>query len=521
MKMFGPAGIIIWLQLADFACAAAPNPQLNILFILADDAGWSDLRCYGSTFYETPHLDRLASQGMKFTDAYAACPVCSPTRAALMTGRYPPRVGITNFIGGNRAGKLQPAAYLDYLPVGEITLAEALKEAGYTTGIFGKWHLGGGGSSPARQGFDVVECGGGGGGFNGVDRADRVTDAALRFLDVHKDKPFFLYLPHNLVHVPLRAKPELEAKYQRKAELLTSSKVKRFRPQGGQHDRRVQDHATYAAMMEDLDTNIGRVLARLDELKLSDRTIVIFTSDNGGLSTAEGSPTSNAPLRAGKGWLYEGGIREPLIVRWPSVVKAGSVCVTPVITNDFYPTLLEACGLSTTLEQHVDGASIAPLFKGGRLPNRPLFWHYPHYSNQGGGPAGAVRLGDWKLIEFYEDQRAELYNLRADVGENRDLAANRPDKVRELRAQLANWRQAVGAKMPSTLPDSTADPPTRRAQPRGGHQQSSIAKERLRSDTPARRHAMPEENRLRLATDDPPRRSKKSLSNTARQRAAD
>ena len=446
MKTFSPAGIIVWLQLAAFAYAAEPAAQLNILFILADDAGWSDLGSYGSAFYETPHLDRLASQGMKFTDAYAAGSVCSPTRAALMTGRYPPRIGITNFIGGHRAGKLQPAAYLDHLPLDELTIAEALKDAGYTTGIFGKWHLGGAGYSPGQQGFDVVDCGVGGGGFNSVDRADRVTDAALRFLDVHKDKPFFLYLPHNLAHVPLLAKPELVAKYQKKADLLTSSKAERFRPQGGQQDRRVHDHVTYAAMMEDLDANVGRVLARLDELKLSDRTIVIFTSDNGGLSTAEGSPTSNAPLRAGKGWLYEGGIRVPLIVRWPGSVKAGSVCATPVITNDFYPTLLEACGLSKL--QHVDGASMVPLFKGGWLPKRPLFWHYPHYSNQGGGPAGAVRLGDWKLIEFYEDDRAELYNLRDDVGENRDLAAGQSDKVRELRAQLANWRQAVGAKMP-------------------------------------------------------------------------
>jgi arylsulfatase A-like enzyme len=439
------------------ATAHAAQTRPNIVLILADDLGWADLGCTGSTFYETPRLDKLATEGMRFTSAYAACPVCSPTRAALLTGRWPARVGITDYIPGARIGKLLPADYLHALPHEEVTIAEALKDAGYATGIFGKWHLGESGFLPDSQGFDVVVCGEGGQGFrNVVDRADRTTAPALEFIEKHQDRPFFLYLPHNLVHTPLLGKPGLQAKYEKKASELPPPKGERFRPERDRQDRRVQDHAVYAAMIQDLDTHVGLVLDKLDELNLSEQTIVIFTSDNGGLSTSEGSPTSNAPLRAGKGWLYEGGVRVPLIVRWPGVVKPGTTCDEPVTSTDYFPTILEMCGLEQHPEWHRDGVSIVPALKQtGPLPSRPLFWHYPHYGNQGGVPGAAIRDGDWKLIEFYEDDHVELYNLADDSNERNDLAGSQPDRAQELRARLAAWRTSVGAKMPTTNPNYT------------------------------------------------------------------
>ena len=434
--------------------AAAAQSRPNVVLVFADDLGWADLGCTGSTFYATPRLDRLATEGMLFTNAYAACPVCSPTRAALMTGRWPARVGITDYIAGARRGKLLPATYLHQLPHSEVTIAEALKEAGYATGMFGKWHLGGAGYLPDTQGFDVMVCGENGRGFrNVVDRADRTTAPALEFIEQHKDQPFFVYLPHNLVHTPLLAKPQLQAKYEKKAATLESA-GERFRPERDRKDRRVQDHPVYAAMIEDLDAHVGQVLDKLDALRLAERTIVIFTSDNGGLSTSEGSPTSNAPLRAGKGWLYEGGVRVPLIVRWPGVVKPGSTSDEPVTSTDYFPTILEMCGLEQHPEWHRDGVSIVPVLKqSGRLPPRPLFWHYPHYGNQGGIPGGAIRQGDWKLIEFYEDDHVELYNLKDDLAESHDLAGAEPEKARQLRAKLDAWRKSLGAKMPRPNPN--------------------------------------------------------------------
>ncbi|MEX0977792.1 MAG: sulfatase, partial [Pirellulales bacterium] len=369
--------------------------------------------------------------------------------------------------------KLLPADYLHALPHAEVTIAEALKQSGYATGIFGKWHLGGAGYLPDAQGFDEAVSGEGGQGFrNVVDRADRTSEPALAFIEKHKERPFFLYLPHNLVHTPLVAKAALQAKYEQKAAQLAHA-GERFRPERSRQDRRVQDHPVYAAMMEDLDTNIGRVLDKLDELKLAERTIVIFTSDNGGLSTSEGSPTSNAPLRAGKGWLYEGGVRVPLIVRWPGVVKPASTSDQPVTSTDYFPTILEMCNLKLHPEWHADGVSIVPALKqSGPLPPRSLFWHYPHYGNQGGIPGGAIRQGDWKLIEFYEDDRVELYNLQDDPIERHDLAAARPDQARLLREKLAAWRQAVGARMPRPNPDYTGqvEVPAKKNRPRAKNQ---------------------------------------------------
>ncbi|GAF90669.1 unnamed protein product, partial [marine sediment metagenome] len=281
---------------------------------------------------------------------------------------------------------------------------------------------------------------------------DRLTDESLRFLEANSNKPFLLYLSHYAVHTPLQSKKELAAKYKAKAENLPV-KGPRFVPEGEREARQVQDHAVYAGMVQSVDESVGRVMKKLEELGVADNTVVIFMSDNGGLSTSEGSPTSNVPLRAGKGWLYEGGIREPMIIKWPGVVKPGSVCNEPVTSTDFYPTMLEMAGLSLRPKQHRDGVSLVPLLRQTGKPRRKaIYWHYPHYGNQGGSPGGAVRAGDYKLIEFYEDNRVEMYNLKDDVGEKHDLSAEMPRKAAQLRKMLHDWRKAVDAQMPKPNP---------------------------------------------------------------------
>jgi len=451
-------------RLADDSSGKKPN----FVFILIDDMGWMDAGCYGSSFYETPNIDRLAAEGMRFTDAYAACPVCSPTRASIMTGKYPARNNITQWIGG--PGN---PAYRRHLPLDEFTLAEALKQAGYTTFFAGKWHLGTKPYWPEHQGFDINiaghEAGGpwAGGYFSpynfpnltdgpeGEYLTERLTDESLKFLDEHYNQPFLLYLSHYSVHTPLQIMPELRKKYEQKAQDLPPHQGPRFLPEGRSHKaRQVQDHAVYAGMVQSVDESIGRVMKKLEKLGVADSTIVIFMSDNGGLSTSEGRPTSNVPLRAGKGWLYEGGIREPMIIKWPGVVKANSVCSEAVTSTDFYPTMLEMAGLALRPKQHRDGVSLVPLLRQtGKLQRRALYWHYPHRSNQGGRPSGAIRLGNYKLIEFYEeDNRVEMYNLKDDVGEKHDLSAEMPRKAAQLRKMLHDWRKAVDAQMPKTNP---------------------------------------------------------------------
>ncbi|HVU88373.1 MAG TPA: sulfatase [Pirellulales bacterium] len=447
---------------------AAERP--NIVVIMADDLGWADLGCTGSTFYETPHIDRLAREGLRFTTAYSACPVCSPTRAAAMTGKYPARVHLTDYIPGARRGRLNPAPYLHHLPLEESTIAEALRDGGYATALVGKWHLGDEGFWPQDQGFDPNVAGSGKGanklfspytlpnladGPEGEYLTDRLTDEALRYITTQRERPFLLWLTHYDVHTPLVAKQELIDRFEKKAGKLPPAKSPRFRPEHEREDRRVQDHAVYAAKVASLDESVGRIVQKLDELGLTEQTIVIFTSDNGGLSTSEGSPTSNAPLRAGKGWLYEGGIRVPLIVRWPGVAKPASTCDVPVITNDLYPTLLAAADLPARPAQHCDGVSLAGLLTGknAKLDREALYWHYPHYGNQGGSPGGAIREGDWKLIEFFEDNHVELYNLADDSGEQHDLAAEMQDRAAQLREKLAAWRTSVDAQMPTANPD--------------------------------------------------------------------
>ena len=454
--------------------AAAPEGKLNFVFFLIDDMGWTDAGCYGSTFYETPHIDRLAAQGMRFTDAYAACPVCSPTRASIMAGKYPARLKITNY--GSKP-----------LPLAEITVAEALKEAGYTTFFAGKWHIGGTAQYwPDKQGFDFNVGGNGSGGPQGgyfspytnprlssgpkgEYLTDRLTDESVKFLDAHKDKPFLLYLSHYAVHTPLQAKDNVVAKYTAKAAKLPKKPTTRTESPRAMTDL-VQDNPVFAGMVESVDDSVGKVMKKLDALGIADRTAVIFMSDNGGLSTllnnrmrgGKGASTCNLPLRAGKGWLYEGGIREPMIIKWPGVTTASTTCGVPVTSTDFYPTMLEMAGLPPRPAQHVDGVSMVPLLKGGTsLQRKAIYWHYPHNHGSGSIPSAAVRAGDWKLIEWYGEKRVELFNLADDLSETKDLAKSNPDKTKELHAMLKAWREEVGAVIPASKPAAGKKPKTK------------------------------------------------------------
>ncbi len=449
---------------------------LNIVFILVDDLGYMDVSPNNpDTFYDTPNIERLAKSGMRFTNGYAANPVCSPTRYSIMTGKYPSRVNATNFFSGRRSGKFNPAPLHDRMDLKETTIAEALKAHGYATFFAGKWHLGPTEDFwPTKQGFDVNI-----GGFNrggpyggkkyfspygnprmtdgpdGEHLPDRLASETAKFMENNKDKPFLAYLSFYSVHTPLMAPKELVEKYKAKAERLGLNGKKEFAPEeqifgrGKRQARILQKHAVYAAMVESMDKAVGKVLDKLDALGIADHTAVCFMSDNGGLSTSEGSPTSNLPLRGGKGWLYEGGIREPYMIRWPGKTKPGSTCNTPVTSTDFAPTILAMAGLPALPKQHLDGRSLVPLLEGkvdGSLAQRPLYWHYPHYSNQGGIPGAAIRIGDWKLIERFEDGRVHLYNLKDDIGERNDLAAKQRDRVELMRKKLHAWYQQVDAK---------------------------------------------------------------------------
>jgi arylsulfatase A-like enzyme len=450
----------------------------NVVLIVIDDLGWADLGCYGSKFHKTPNLDRLASEGMRFTQAYAACPVCSPTRAAIMTGRYPQRMNITTWLPGQPdrpAHRLKQPEVSQNLPATETTIAEALKPAGYASASIGKWHLGGEGSAPTDHGFDINIGGDHAGSpysyfapFNnsggkvknprwipGLEVApdgeyltDRLAAEAEKFLDTHHQVPFFLYLPHYAVHTPLKAKPELIAKYGAMPAQANGSQI----------------NPIYAAMMESMDEAVGRVLKKLDDLKLTDRTLVIFTSDNGGLCNLNGQiipPTSNAPLRDGKSHLYEGGIRVPLIVKWPGVVKPGSTSDVVVSSIDFFPTIVSACGVRDNAKAGtVDGLNLEPVLKGdGGLNREAVYWHFPHYNgNAGARPGAAIRAGDWKLVEFYETGRRELFNLAKDTRESNNLIEQNADIAADLHARLSAWRDSVGAKIPVPNPDYTPNP---------------------------------------------------------------
>lgn len=450
---------LVGLAVAALSANAAPKP--NIIFVLADDLGYTDVACYGSKYYETPNIDRLAQQGMKFTDGYTCGPNCQPTRAALMSGQYGPRTGVYTVGSIDRfdwqSRPLRPVDNAQGLPLDKITLPQSLKRAGYATGMFGKWHLGNDAKRhPGQRGFDeAIESSGVHFDFKtdppveypkGQYLADFLTDKAADFIRRHKDGPFFLYLPHFGVHSPHQAKAELIAKFKDKA------------PVGGHHS------PAYAAMIYSVDQSVGRILALLDELKLADNTLVIFSSDNGGVGgyqregiKSEQSITDNAPLRGGKGMLYEGGVRVPYIFRWPGKIQPASQCSEAINTVDMYPTLLEIAGGKPPADYPLDGVSYAKLLFGGgkgSLGRDAIFWHFPGYLGAGADgwrttPGGAIRSGDWRLQEYFEDGHLELYNLRDDLSQKNDLAARNPAKAKELHEKLVAWRKAINAPMPT------------------------------------------------------------------------
>ncbi len=450
-----------FLAVTPHLSAAETGARPNIVLILIDDLGWADVGCNGSTFYQTPCIDLLAAAGVRFTSAYAAAPVCSPTRASILTGKHPARLHLTDWLPGRQdrpSQKLLKPEIERQVGREEITLAEALKPAGYVSASIGKWHLGGLGFSPQDQGFDVNVGGdsagsplayfapfrqgprvmpGLGSSREGEYLTDRLTEEAEKFIETNRDKPFFLYLAHYAVHIPLAAKQDAIRKFMQA-------------PVSGP-----QTNAIYAAMMQSVDESVGRILTKLDEMNLAERTVVFFTSDNGGLSVQEGPntpATSNAPLRAGKGYLYEGGIRVPLIVRWPGKIRPGRTEQAPISSVDLFPTILAMAGVP--IPQSVDGESLLPVLQNSeRLKRDALYWHYPHYSNQGGKPSGAIREGDFKLVEFFEDGRLELFNLQEDLSETRNLAADLPEKADALRAKLEAWRRSQDAQMMLPNPD--------------------------------------------------------------------
>lgn len=466
--------------------AVSQEDRLNVLFFLADDLGYMDVGFNNpDTFYETPHLDRLAATGMVFTDFYAASQVCSPTRASILNGKYPARTNTTNFFAGRRPGRFEPANFETQMALEEVTLAEAFRDAGYRTYFAGKWHLGPKGNWPTDQGFEINR----GGADNGAPRSyfspyknvqnlepgpdgefltTRLAEESIDFLEsmAKSKEPFLLYHSFYSVHTPLQAPKPLVAKYEAKAKKLgIDGDASSFDPgrerqvwPSAKDPRNVrirQDHAVYAAMVESVDRAAGRILNRLDELGLAGTTAVVFMSDNGGLSTSEGLPTSNLPLRAGKGWIYEGGIREPVVIKWPGVTPPGTRCSVAAISTDFYPTLLEMAGLPLRPEQHQDGKSLVPLLRNpfGKFERGPLFFHYPHYANQGGFPSSAIRMGSLKLIQDLEDGECELYDLEDDIAEHNNLEQLHADKVAEMKAALDAWRREVDAQ--PLLPNKT------------------------------------------------------------------
>ncbi len=464
------------------------EPRPNIILILLDDLGWRDLACTGSDFYETPNIDRLAKSGMTFTSAYASCPVCSPSRASIMTGKYPVNVGITDWIDYGSymhplKGRLIDAPYIKDLPHSETSLATALRDGGYHTWHVGKWHLGGEGFYPQDHGFEVNIGGSEAGAPSyaygyfspwnlpglpnqepGKYLTDYLTDEAVGLIEHNDGTPFFMHFSHYAVHHPLQAPAELVAKYEQKAIDMGLDKMKVVEEGEPFHTedkkgmrilrRLIQSHPVYAAMIESMDTSVGRVVEALERTGQLENTLIVFTSDNGGVATSEGSPTTNLPLIEGKGWMYEGGTRVAFVASWPGVIAAGSQSDVPITSPDIYPTFLEAAGLPLRPEQHSDGISLLPALQGAtELSRDALFWHYPHYGNQGGTPGCSVRKGDYKLIHFFEDDRLELYNLLNDMGEQHNLATELPDVATELHRELWNWIESVNAQIPQPNPD--------------------------------------------------------------------
>ncbi|MEM9645240.1 MAG: sulfatase [Planctomycetota bacterium] len=509
--------VCIMLGRVAVSVQAEETRRPNVVFYLVDDLGWSDVGCYGSPFYETPNIDELATEGVRFTDAYAACHVCSPTRASILTGKYPATLNLTDWLKGRRDfpfQRLLNAKINQHLPYEEVTIAEVLKAQGYSTAIFGKWHLGQAPSTPLQHGFDVHipnvpsnwRTFHGPFGMKNLKSkkgdylTDRLTDEAIHWLDDQKDEPFFLYLAHFAVHDPIEGRQDLVDKYTRKRNEIAPSdapdfilecnpddpnhpsKDERTRliathefsghkilPRGTIKIKQKQDNVQFAAMVESVDESLGRIVAKISELGIEDDTIVIFFSDNGGMAAMNvGNPkrivaaenvdraysTSCLPLRGAKGWLYEGGIRVPMIVKWPGKGLVGSVASTPVSSVDFFPTIMNMIGAGEKVGSDVDGVNIAPLVQGDAIDDREIYWHFPHYSNHGmQSPGGAIRSGKYKLLEYFENGTTQLFDLANDIGEQHDLSKTEPVIVQELKGKLHRWRSSVMAKAMNPNPN--------------------------------------------------------------------
>jgi arylsulfatase A-like enzyme len=478
MKFFAVGALIsaVFVFFADssFGANESSDDKPNFVVVLVDDLGWNDVGCYGSKFYETPNIDAFAKSSVRFTDAYAAGSVCSPTRAALMTGLYPPRVGITDWIPGrgDRNQKLATPQINNQLPLQNRTIAERLKDAGYKTCFVGKWHLGSKGFFPEQQGFDLNFGGHSKGsppggyyapyknpklsdGPAGEYLTDRLTDESIKFIEKNRDQPFLLYLSWYTVHTPIQpCQRHLQKFVDKKSAVGRPNRAADFVREHNGWTRTSQDNAQYASMVYAMDENFGRLIKALERLELAEETVVIFTSDNGGLSTLtrKGGPTACAPLRAGKGWLYEGGIRVPLLIKVPGVTETieNKTSSIPTISMDVTATIMDLAKLDTEKSESIDGESLVPILKNPDeiLQRECLCWHYPHYHGSAWKPGAAIRAGDWKLVKFYETAKVELYNLKNDIGEQNDLAAAQAGKRQELLEQLESWQKEVGAKLP-------------------------------------------------------------------------
>ncbi|MDR0697974.1 MAG: sulfatase [Tannerella sp.] len=509
------------------AAKTKPWQLPNVIFFLVDDLGWMDIGCNGSTLYETPNIDRLAAQGVRFTQAYSTCHVSSPARASILTGRYPASINMTDWLPGRKNfpfQMLENVVVNQHLPREELTVAEVLQANGYKTGIIGKWHLGEGEYAPETYGFDVhIPKGYEKGwpvtyhapfqlnGYNGLEGeylTDALTADALKFIEQSAKDPFFLYFSHYAVHDPIQGRADLVDKCQKKLasqpppkplpyilegnpddpeplsreelnELLNHPEYRDFKvlPQRTVKIRQHQDNPQFAAMVESVDESLGRVMAKLSELGLDDNTVIIFFSDNGGMSAANfGNPariirpeqlnkafsSSNLPLRGAKGWLYEGGIRVPMIVKWPGHTPVGAVSDVPVISTDFFPTLLDMLHILIPKDKKIEGVSITPLLIGNKkIKKRALYWHFPHYSNHGmQSPGGAIRYGDYKLIEYFEHGTVQLFNIRDDESEQNDLSASLPDVAFRLQKMLHKWRKETRAHMMTGNPEYRLITPT-------------------------------------------------------------
>jgi arylsulfatase A-like enzyme len=487
--------VCVLIFLISLSISAKPK---NFVFILVDDLGINDMSVEGSTFHETPNIDKLANSSMRFTRGYSSCQVCSPSRASIMLGTAPARNGITDWIGAatgtrwNRNDRILPSKNIHALPAKDITIAEAMKEAGYKTFFCGKWHLGGDGSYPEDHGFDINigghHRGSPPGGFFSPYKNPKMKDGPVgesltlrigqetaKFIEDHKDQKFFAYMAFYAVHAPIQTTKELKAKYTAKAKKM-GLVDKRFIFDRTRAVRQVQDNPVYAGMMETLDDAVGLVLKKLDDLGLAEDTVVIYTGDNGGVSSGDAFATSCLPLRGGKGRQWEGGIRAPYYIKVPGMTKDKSFCGTGATGTDFYPTILELAGIPLKPEQHKDGVSLVPLLKGGTIAKRDLFWHYPHYGNQGGEPSAIIMSGDKKLIHYFEDGRNELYDIKADVGEQSDIIKSNPELAKQMKKKLDEWLKETGAIIPVQDSRFDADKKKKQLEDAKGKQMQSLEK---------------------------------------------